>query len=316
MHLALPTRKSSNPPLYAARSSRLQFPMIRRSRAKTILIGVCAFSAFLFLLSQIFGGAESIPPGTPPVVLVTVLDGEALYSKEYIQDIKENRIEYAKKHGYATFFPTENDYELSGSPVSWSKIPALRHALTKFPHSTYFWFLHQNALIMNPFIKVETDIMDPKVLESNMIKDQSIVPPDSVIKTFAHLKGSVIDFVLTQDKDGLAPGSFIIRRGDWAKFFLDSWFDPLYRSYNFQKADTHALEHIVQWHPTILSKLALIPQRIMNAYGEEGSADESGRYKAGDFVIRFAGCEPAKASTSCEAEAALYSKQWRTIFNA
>lgn len=83
--------------------------------------------------------------------------------------------------------------------------------------------------------------MNTKRLEELMIRDQPIVPPDSVIKTFPHLKGQNIDFVLTQDKEGLAQGSFIIRRGEWSKFFLDTWFDPLYRSYNFQKADTHAL---------------------------------------------------------------------------
>ncbi len=83
--------------------------------------------------------------------------------------------------------------------------------------------------------------MDPKRLDGLMMKDQSIVPPDSVIKTFPHLKATNVDLVLTQDKQGLAQGSFIIRRGEWAKFFLDTWFDPLYRSYNFQKADTHAL---------------------------------------------------------------------------
>lgn len=94
---------------------------------------------------------------------------------------------------------------------------------------------------MNPALKVEDHIMNPKRLESLMIKDQSIVPPDSVIKTFSSLKGGNIDFVLTQDKDGLSQASFILRRGEWSKFFLDTWFDPLYRSYNFQKADTHAL---------------------------------------------------------------------------
>lgn len=83
--------------------------------------------------------------------------------------------------------------------------------------------------------------MAPKRLESLMIKDQSIVPPDSVIKTFPNLKGGNIDLVLTQDKDGLSQASFIVRKGEWSKFFLDTWFDPLYRSYNFQKADTHAL---------------------------------------------------------------------------
>ena len=113
--------------------------------------------------------------------------------------------------------------------------------MTKYPHSTFLWFLDQHALIMNPDLRVEDHVMNPSRLETLMLRDQPVVPPDSVIKTFPHLKGPQIDFVLTQDEDGLAQGSFIIRRGEWAKFFLDTWFDPLYRSYNFQKADTHAL---------------------------------------------------------------------------
>jgi hypothetical protein len=78
-----------------------------------------------------------------------------------------------------------------------------------------------------------------------------------------------VDFVLTQDKEGLAGGSFMVRTGEWAKYFLDAWFDPLYRSYNFQKAESHALEHIVQWHGTVLAKLALVPQRLINSYMAE-----------------------------------------------
>lgn len=211
----------------------------------------------IFILSNILGGGNGVPSGTPPVVIVTVLDPDN-YSKEYLNNIKENRLEYASKHGkgslmrvmrgellthsgYTTFFPTVSDYELDGAPDSWSKVPAIRHALTKFPFSTYVWYLDQNSLIMNPEITIEGDIMSPKKLESLMIKDKPVVPPDSVIKTFPHLKGANIDFVLTQDKEGLAQGSFIVRKGDWGKFFLDTWFDPLYRSYNFQKADTHAL---------------------------------------------------------------------------
>jgi mannan polymerase II complex MNN11 subunit len=143
--------------------------------------------------------------------------------------------------GYATFFPNITTYDLNSSPSSWAKVPAMRHALTKYPQSTYFWFLEQNSLIMNPDLTIEGHIMNPARLNTLIIGEHPIVPPDSVIKTFPHLKANQVDFVLTQDKDGLAPGSFILRRGDWSKFFLDTWFDPLYRSYNFQKADTHAL---------------------------------------------------------------------------
>ena len=79
-----------------------------------------------------------------------------------------------------------------------------------------------------------------------MIVNEPVVPPDSVIKTFGNLKGERIDVVVTQDKDGISHSSFIVRNGEWAKYFLDAWFDPIYRSYNFQKAEQHALEHIVQ----------------------------------------------------------------------
>ncbi|KAF8856486.1 hypothetical protein BDZ45DRAFT_466918 [Acephala macrosclerotiorum] len=308
MHLALPTRKSSNPQPYAPRSTR--FPMLRRSRVQAIILCACAVGAIIFILSQIFGGGDGIPSGSPPVVIVTVLDPEN-YNKEYISNVKDNRIEYARKHGYETFFPTAKDYPLDGAPDTWAKVPAIRHALTKFPYSTYIWYLDQNSLIMNPEISIESDIMNSKKLESLMIRDQPVVPPDSVIKTFPHIKGANIDFALTQDKEGLAQGSFVIRKGDWARFFLDTWFDPLYRSYNFQKADTHALEHIVQWHPTILSKLALVPQRTMNSYNKGDT--ETGAYKDGDFVIRFPGCD--QPGRSCQGEAEPFSKQWKTVFH-
>lgn len=74
-----------------------------------------------------------------------------------------------------------------------------------------------------------------------MLKDKPVVPPDSVIKTFSHLKGDRIDLILSQDKEGLCQGSFLLKHGEWAQFFLDTWFDPLYKSYNFQKAEGHAL---------------------------------------------------------------------------
>ncbi len=99
MHLALPSRKSSNPPPYVARFSR--FPVLRRSRVQAIVSFACAIGVLLFMLSHSFGGSERIPSGTPPVVIVTVIDPKS-YSQEYINNIKENRNEYARKHGQCT----------------------------------------------------------------------------------------------------------------------------------------------------------------------------------------------------------------------
>lgn len=72
--------------------------MLRRSRVQAIVFCTCAVGAIIFILSHILGGSERIPTGTPLVVIVTVLEPEK-YSKGYIDNIVENRNEYAKKHG-------------------------------------------------------------------------------------------------------------------------------------------------------------------------------------------------------------------------
>lgn len=148
--------------------------------------------------------------------------------------------------GYLTFFPTSDKYPIGNSPPTWARVPAIRHAMTLHPTSMFMWYLDHTALIMNMDTPIHTSLLTPTKLESYMITNAPVVPPESVIKTFSNLKGDRIDFVITQDKDGLAPSSFVVRNGEWAKFFLDTWFDPIYRSYNFQKAEYHALEHIVQ----------------------------------------------------------------------
>ncbi|KAI1403717.1 glycosyltransferase family 34 protein [Hypoxylon fuscum] len=308
MHYAYPPRKSSNPPPYLPRSSRI--PTIRRSHLRSIALIILAIFGLVWLFS---GGSQHgvhhKMTGKPPVVLVTVFDDND--ASVYHRNIRENRVQYAEKHGYGTLITKKSDYDLDGSPASWSKVVAMRHALTKYPDCKYIWYLDQDAYIMNPHLKVEDYVMGASKLESNMLKDLPVVPPDSIIKTFTHLKGEDVEFVLTQDKEGLSSSSFVIKNGDWAKFFLDTWFDPLYRSYNFQKAETHALEHIVQWHPTILSKLVVVPQRIINAYS---SNDHGEQYKDGDIAVIFDHCS-ATGDKSCAKEAERFSQQWRTSFS-
>jgi mannan polymerase II complex MNN11 subunit len=118
---------------------------------------------------------------------------------------------------------------------------AMRHAITKYPNTNLIWYLDQNAYIMDGTKSIEEHVADTKRLESLMMKDYPVVPPDSIIKTFSHLRGTETDLIVTQDRQGLVADSLILRNGDWAKFFLETWFDPLYRSYNFQRAERHAL---------------------------------------------------------------------------
>ncbi|OHE97623.1 galactosyl transferase GMA12/MNN10 family protein [Colletotrichum orchidophilum] len=312
MHFAYPPRKSSNPPPFKARSSRIP-PVLRRSRLKVIAAGALLFLGFIYLLSGAFKSPRGprVPSGDPPVVIVTVLD-EVKFSNTYLASIRDNRKQYAQLHGYEVMFVKAGDYNLNGSPASWNKVVSLRHAMTTFPEARWFWYLDQDAYIMDPETTLENLLLKSERLDALMARDHPVVPPDSIIKTFPHLRGDDIDFVVTQDREGLSSSSFCIRNGEWAKFFIDTWFDPLYRSYNFQKAEGHALEHIVQWHPTILSKLAIVPQRIFNSYNryEKGEI-----YKEGHFVVRAAGCTES-GERACDEELSSFKPKWQAAFKA
>jgi mannan polymerase II complex MNN11 subunit len=127
------------------------------------------------------------------------------------------------------------------APTSWAVVPAVRHALAKHPHSAYVFNLSPHSLIMNPTKSLKSHLLDKGRLEELMMKDVPIVPPDSIIKTFTHLKEKDVDLIITQDMEDLNPASFVLKNGEFARFFLDMWFDPLYRIYNFAKAETHGL---------------------------------------------------------------------------
>lgn len=100
MHFAYPPRKSSNPPPFLPRASRL--PTFGRNRLKLIALGGLAFIIILYLFNR--GGTRHgyptprPPSGNPPVVILTVMD-ETKYPKQYLDIVKENRVAYAEKHG-------------------------------------------------------------------------------------------------------------------------------------------------------------------------------------------------------------------------
>lgn len=160
-----------------------------------------------------------------------------------------------------------------------------------------------------------------------MRRDVPVVPPDSVIHTFSRIKPTRTHLILSQDIDNLVHTSMILRNtpitaastDNWAQYFLDAWFDPLYRAYAFQKAETHALEHLVQWHPTVLAKLVLIEQRRINSYNYAAppvrdpvtsiARSHDSMWQDGDLVVNFKGCREDE-KRSCEDEMRNYYKKW------
>ena len=96
MQFALPPRKTSHPPPYA-RPSRTS--SVRKRQLQVGAVAGCTLLFLIFLASRLFSSsAERPPPGTPNVLLVTILDHESM-SKEYISRIEENRKDYAARHG-------------------------------------------------------------------------------------------------------------------------------------------------------------------------------------------------------------------------
>jgi mannan polymerase II complex MNN11 subunit len=102
MHYALPPRKSSTAPPFPPRSSLSSLQ--HRRQLKTVGIVLFVIISGLFLLSRYSHTPASgvisatIPAGTPGVVLVTLFDSEVL-SQSYAQNIKNNREDYASRHG-------------------------------------------------------------------------------------------------------------------------------------------------------------------------------------------------------------------------
>ncbi|EXJ95046.1 hypothetical protein A1O1_00164 [Capronia coronata CBS 617.96] len=334
MHFALPPRKTSQPPPYARGNTSVSATYRRRKQLQIVSYAVLGlltlYLCFRLVLFATSAGSHEDGPsaieGHQDVVLVTVFDNDAM-SEDYIKIVKANRDDYAARHGYKNFYTNTSAYSklVHPSPTSWSIVPALRHALTEHSSSTFFWSLSADAFITNPSLSLETHILQP--LESLMLKDVPVVPPDSVIHTFSHLRPSRTHLILSQDADNIAHTSFILRNtpftptttDNWAHYFLDAWFDPLYRAYLFQKAENHALEHLVQWHPTILAKLVLIEQRRLNSYnfasppvrdqvtGQTQTYDSM--WQEGDLVVNLKGCRESD-KRDCEKEMRHYYAKW------
>lgn len=83
-----------------------------------------------------------------------------------------------------------------------------------------------------------------------------------------------------------------------------------------QVTDRIQQEHIVQWHPTILTRLALIPLRTINAYTAEiaSRGGAATTIKEGDFVARAVGCEK-DMNRVCEDEMLPWYNKWRSEYD-
>jgi mannan polymerase II complex MNN11 subunit len=236
---------------------------------------------------------------SPRVVLVMGIDYE-IYKPDVIKNIIENRIEYAKAHGYGLYVRYVQDFKQyystsnTGSS-SWAKLMIARSALLAFPKAKYFWYLDQTALIMNPLVDIEAEFIDSKRLERDMQRDVPVIKTADYIKTYKFNRPENVRFVISQDTLGMNTASFIFHNDLYSVSLLEFWNDVMYREYHaFDKSEASALNHLVQWHPCYLSRMAVIPTRKLASFSPSSpaaSADPEMAYSDGDFVVNFQ-CDP------------------------
>jgi mannan polymerase II complex MNN11 subunit len=245
-------------------------------------------------------------PHSPEVVLVTTIDFEK-YELSALTKIVQNRVNYAQKKKYGVyirwtqeFLPMLSEY---GADKDWAKLYALRSAMYAFPKAKYFWYLDQDALIMRYDIDLIKYLLDPRALDPIMLREQPIVPPNGVIRTFKNTEAAHVDLIVTQNMD---LNSFVIKNTLTSRALLDFWNDPLFKSYNnFPRLSESALIHILQWHPRFLSHTALVPPRTIGSLHTAMKLIEGDdiHYSNGDFVVNFKDCAQRK---SCEKEIESY----------
>lgn len=60
-----------------------------------------------------------------------------------------------------------------------------------------------------------------------------------------------------------------------------------------------------RWHGTILAKLAMIPQNLLNSYAVGPANERNGQFKDGDIVAGFPGCDREGRNCAVEQQAYL-----------
>lgn len=237
----------------------------------------------------------------PALVMVLGLDADR-YSKDYLTSVLADRLAYAKAHGYGLYCrylqdfipegesPAQQEHKLD--PLEWAKIHLMREAMFAFSNAAWMWWLEQDAVIMNAKFDIGAELVfDKAALSHRMLRDTPVIPPQSIIHTYKHVPADQIKLITTQNDGGISMSSFLIRNDLlYGRMLFDYLRDPLHRNYNgFRNAGSGsaveaAFTHLVQWHPAILSKMALVSPSLLGALPEDGKLIQGTAFKEGGFV--------------------------------
>lgn len=228
---------------------------------------------------------------SPQVVVVTYID-DVKYPREYWEKIVENRLSYAKMHGYGVIVRLASDYakfieSSSHQAQGWARMAVAREAIESFPKAEHYWFLDQNALIMNPQVDIIEDFVKPENLESKMLRNVPVQRDSGIIRTYVNNKPSHVSLIFSRDDNKISTNSFIYKNSMQAKAFFETVMDPLYRGYRSFWTEADSINHVLQWHTYFLVHSAIVNPKLLASYATpvEGEFHDELQYTDGDFTV-------------------------------
>jgi mannan polymerase II complex MNN11 subunit len=243
----------------------------------------------------------------PEIVVVTAIDFEK-YSLDSLIKVVQNRVDYAHNQDYGVyvrwyqeFLPVLNSFSYlkHSEQRKWIRLYCLRAAMFAFPETKWFWYLDEDGLIMDISTDLNKYMLDAEKLDPIMLREQAIIPPSGLIKTYKNSKAESAKLILTQSEEKVETSSFLVKNDVVGRAIIEIWGDSLFLNYpGFPNGPESSLTHILQWHPFVLSKTAIVPAKTIASKHTETEPDPEDKYAYvdGDFVVQFADC----AGPKCE----------------
>lgn len=220
--------------------------------------------------------------------------------------VYENRMSYAHRHGYGFFWANFSSYGFDNVPAYWNKIPILQEAFERFPEAKWLWWLDLDAIIMTPSLDLHTHVLGEEGMRRNIVYDAEVNQPGgskSGYRTPAHIDPKDVNFLIASGGWGLNVGSFLLKRGDWADWLLEMWADPLQIQQESVLPENDAWTRLWRAHKIVRDHTGCTNQRALNAYPSYNAL--GAHWQESDLLMHFAGCG---SGTSCP-------EKWQEAWN-
>lgn len=230
------------------------------------------------------------------VVVVTLVDYD-LYSTAELTAVMQNRVDYARKHGYGVYSRWAQEMFpllLAGeNGPEWVPVLMMQAALHAFPKAKYIWYLEADAMIADLDVDFVGQVARGDVLDRHLVRDVQVSPLEGVIKTYVSTKGENVKMFAVRRDSGLDLRSWVLVNDLEGKAFLGGWAQPLTRHHQLFRSDpVAALAHILLWHPTWMKRFGLVEGRVMSGVLLVTAREEDREhFQKGDFVVSFQGCK-------------------------